>query len=240
MQCYFADFKDENDNLVFSIEDTHHLINVLRFKINDLLVAVYNETKYQIQVICEKPKLIGNIKNVLLENTELDTKITVIMPLLKQDRNDLIVQKATELGAFRIIGLNLKHNVVKIKNETDKLKKISRWQKIAREAAQQSNRNQIPKVSDIIKLDTISNYKSDLNLVANELVASQSLKFSEISKLTSITIVCGPEGGFSDSELLFLNSQNFQDVNLGQRILRSETALLMLLSNIVYQIENLN
>ncbi|WP_342224546.1 16S rRNA (uracil(1498)-N(3))-methyltransferase [Spiroplasma endosymbiont of Asaphidion curtum] len=241
MQCYFAHFQDEFGNLVFNDVDTHHLVNVLRFQINDLLIVVYNGKKYQTKIIEKKPQLKVEIQKNLLENTELEIVVTLLMPLLKQDRNDWIVQKATELGVTQIIGIVLERSVTKIKQNEDKKKKMMRWQKIAKEAAQQSNRNQIPKIVDIITdVTAIIPYKSDLNLIANELASStHSLSALMLFKSTSITFICGPEGGFSDKELEFFNFEGFNAINLGKRVLRSETAVLAFLANIGYEHEKL-
>ncbi|WP_342263707.1 16S rRNA (uracil(1498)-N(3))-methyltransferase [Spiroplasma endosymbiont of Clivina fossor] len=243
MQCYFAHFQDEFGNLIFNDIDTHHLVNVLRFQINDLLIAVYNGKKYQTKIIEKKPQLKVEIQKNLLENTELEIVVTLLMPLLKQDRNDWIVQKATELGVTQIIGIALERSVTKIKRNDDKQKKMMRWQKIAKEAAQQSNRNQIPKIVDIITdVTAIIPYKSELNLIANELTlatCSLSALMLPLPKSTSITFICGPEGGFSDKELEFFNFEGFHAINLGKRVLRSETAVLAFLANIGYEHEKL-
>jgi 16S rRNA (uracil1498-N3)-methyltransferase len=113
---------------------------------------------------------------------------------------------------------------------------MERYQKIIQEAAEQSRRNYIPKLEPIIKLSEINQYTSDINLVAYENEKEKPLR-DYIKTNQSVTIICGPEGGFDDKEVDYLVNNGFITVSLGKRILRAETAGLYILSGIDFMFE---
>ena len=127
----------------------------------------------------------------------------------------------------------------------DKKKKIDRWQKISEVASKQSGRNIIPKINEVIKFkdicSLIENY--DLVLVAYEKEKENSLK-NELKRLKEqdkkaykIGVIIGPEGGIDEEEINMLKEYNVKVITLGRRILRTETAPLNVLSNIMYELE---
>ena len=121
--------------------------------------------------------------------------------------------------------------------------KIIRWKKIAKAASQQCNRNEIPIIANFessFSSDTLKKYESNINIVSNELINLNVNLHNLLEKIPStITLICGPEGGFTLEELSLLKDNNFLEINLGKRILRSETAMLTLLANISYFFENM-
>ena len=131
--------------------------------------------------------------------------------------------------------------VVKLDEKTAS-KKIERWQKIAEVASKQSMRDIIPEIGNIVKLKDITKQDYDVVLVAYENEEKNTLK-QELKKLPAkhrykIAIVIGPEGGISEKEIEILKNMGTSFVSLGKRILRTETAGIVMSGNIMYELED--
>lgn len=235
MECYFTN--DKNDNiLILDEEDSKHIIKVLRHKINDEIIIIYQQQKYLTKIItitlivkCEIIKILAN------SNCELSCKITLVMALLKEQKFDLVIQKAVELGVYQIVPFQLKR-CVSILTKAKAQQKILRWQNIAKAAAKQSNRNLIPMVTPVVfELKQLVQYRSSVNLVAYENSLDINWTKQINSELSSITIIIGPEGGITSEEITILKQFNFSSISLGKLILRAETAPLFLMSIINYE-----
>ena len=157
---------------------------------------------------------------------------------------ELIIQKSVELGVKEIIPIEMKRCVVKL-NEKDQNKKIDRWQKISEVAAKQCGRNIIPKINNVINIKNICNLceNYDIVLVAYENEKENKLKY-ELEKLKSqnkeqlkIAIVIGPEGGLEENDVNLLKESGAKVITLGNRILRTETVALNMISIIMYELE---
>jgi 16S rRNA (uracil1498-N3)-methyltransferase len=150
---------------------------------------------------------------------------------------DWIVQKATELGVADIVPLMTERTIVKVKDEE---KRITRWQKICREAAMQSGRADIPQVGSIIAfkdyLQTLDSGPGTLFLLPWE-EAVEPIKgvLRQNPGVKNIIVLIGPEGGFSKSEAEMAKGKGFAPVSIGPNILRTETAALAVLSMIGYE-----
>ena len=177
------------------------------------------------------------------ENSESNVKIDLYQGLPKADKMELIIQKTTEIGIDKIIPIDMVRCVVKLDSKEEK-KKIERWQKIAEVAAKQSKRGKIPEIKNKIKIkelaDKINEY--DIFLVAYEEeninTLKQELKKIETKKEYKIGILVGPEGGIAKEEIDMLKEIKAKTVTLGKRILRTETAPIVIVSNILYELEN--
>ena len=146
---------------------------------------------------------------------------------------DYLLQKATELGVSEIIPIISERTIVKVKNDN----KMSRWSKILKEASEQSFRNYIPKIHEIIDLKDIINYNADIKLVCDTKEMSKNIKkvLQDNKKSDTILIVVGPEGGLTEKEVDYFKNNGFIGVSLGENILRAETVPLYLLSIINYE-----
>ncbi len=239
MPHYFASFND-NKEVIFNNDDEYHLKKVLRIKLNDEIKVVISNNQYLVKITNLNP-LKGEIISSLDNESLLKNKITLFLCLIKGSGLDFILQKATELGIDSIYLVMSKRTVIKIDNK-DKEKKINRYQKILDMASSQCQRNDIPKIKDIIYLKDINkDMLSDVNLLANEKCRGDTSKTYEIIKNIndeSISIFIGCEGGFEDSEISYLESLDFKSISLGKRILRSDTASIYLLSVLSFLLEN--
>ena len=182
------------------------------------------------------------IEEKIGKSTESNVHITLFQGIPKFEKMELIIQKNTEVGVNNIVPVIMERTVVKL-DEKVASKKLDRWQKIAEIAAKQSMRDIIPNVKSIIKTKEIDVDRYDVVLVAYENEEHNMLK-AELKKLESqnkqeynIAIVIGPEGGISEKEIELLDEKNVKFVSLGKRILRTETAGLVMAGNILYELE---
>lgn len=235
MECYFTNHK-KNNMLILDEEDSKHLTKVLRHKVNDEIVIIYQQQKYLTKIIEITSVVKCEIINILINsNSELPCKITLVMALLKEQKFDLVIQKAVELGVYQIVPLQLKR-CVSVLTKAKAEQKVCRWQNIAKAAAKQSNRNLIPIIAPVVfQLKQLAQYRSNVNLVAYENSLDTSWTNQINSKILSITIVVGPEGGISFEEITSFKQLNFNDISLGKLILRAETAPLFLMSIINFE-----
>lgn len=237
MQRYFTSFKDEK-NITISNDDIFHIVKVMRMKINDQFEINNDGDIYLAQINTLAPFSFKILKKID-ENHELKTKITLLYCLPKGDKIDLVLQKATELGVNQIVLVNSSRCIAKI-NDENKEKKLARFNKIIKEATEQCKRNNLPALKDVIKFNEISNYQSDLNLIAyeNSKMSNQELKdLLRNFKGNTVTILIGAEGGFSKEQVEYALKNNFISISLGNRILRSETSVFNLLSILGYELE---
>jgi len=237
--------KDEKIEITGS--DVNHIKNVLRLKCGEKLQICNQDTldNYICEIIDINNdfvclKIIDKIKETVEGNIELD----IFQGLPKADKMELIIQKGTELGVSKFIPVSMNRSIVKLSGK-DELKKLERWKKIAEMAAEQSHRDLVPKIENIQNLKNACNLAEeyDIILVAYEeekenYIKNELLKIKGLKEKLKIAVVIGPEGGFEKDEVEVLKNLGGKIVTLGKRILRTETAGLMIASIIMYELEN--
>jgi 16S rRNA (uracil1498-N3)-methyltransferase len=233
MYRFFAGDKSfSRDSVVLTGTDAIHIFTVLRLRTGDKIQVLDGKgSLYLVQLVDVKAKLVkGEIISSEKVNTESPLTIHLGQALIKGNKFDVVLRKSIELGVETITPLMTERTVVK----SDGNKKIARWQKIAEESCKQCGRSFIPKVSgSIIKLDVFCQQGSDadLKLMFWELESENGLKDINPEKIpSSVSVLVGPEGGFTIEEVETARSHGFQTVSLGPRILRAETAPLVVLS----------
>ena len=237
----------EGKNIIIQNEDVNHIKNVLRAKIDDTIDICDSITSKN--YICkieqiEDKHIYCHIVEEIESHVESHIQVSIFQGLPKADKMELVIQKSVELGAYDITPVEMKRCVVKL-NEKDKIKKIQRWQKISEGAAKQSGRDKIPTIHPIINVHTLCENikKYDLVLVAYENEKINTLKQelknikSDKNKQMKIAIVIGPEGGIDKEEIAKLEEYHARVITLGNRILRTETVALNILSVIMYELE---
>lgn len=246
MQKFFVEENQiENDKIVIIGEDVKHISSVLRMQKGEQILIGSKETLEtyltEIEQI-EKEKVVAKIIEKLDTQTESNVEINLYQGLPKADKMELIIQKTTEIGVSKVIPVDMVRCIVKL-DEKDAKKKIERWQKVAEGAAKQSKRSKIPEIKNKIKIKDLENIISqyDAFIVAyeeeNEITLKQELKKLKEQEKYKIGILVGPEGGITKEEIEKLTSYNAKVVTLGKRILRTETAPIVLTSNIIYELE---
>ena len=157
---------------------------------------------------------------------------------------ETIIQKATEIGVVEITPVIMKRSVVKLDEKTA-IKKTERWQKIAEVSAKQSKRDRIPKINYPILMKNLYEkiQNCDIVLVAYENEEKNNIKkaLKKIEKKRNfkIAIIIGPEGGIDETEIEYLKNTKAQIISLGKRILRTETAPIVLSSIIMYEFDEM-
>ena len=248
MSKFFVKEEQISNNIIKIIgEDVNHISNVLRMKKNDELQICNQDTgeNYLSKIISISKTVVEcEIEGKIDKTTESNVDITLFQGIPKFEKMELIIQKNTEVGIKNIVPVMMERTVVKL---DDKLvnKKLERWQKIAEIAAKQSMRDIIPSIENIIKTKDIDATKFDAFLVAYEnenhnMLKSELLKLredKEKDKKYNIAVLIGPEGGISEKEIEMLQAQKAKFISLGKRILRTETAGLVMVGNIMYELE---
>lgn len=236
MQRYFASIK--NNQVFLSQEDSFHLLKVMRARVGDTIEAVDENHQSFLCVVKSLNPLLIDVQEPILKNSELPSDVTLFFGLAKSDKNEFVIQKATELGAKKIVLFQAKRSVVKFSQE-DFNKKLNRYISIAKEASEQCHREYIPEIKFASSIKEIKKDLSELNLFAYELSAGKVTELDSLLKEQhkSISVIIGPEGGFDSSEAEFLINEGFKNISLGKRILRCETAAVYALSVIAFNLE---
>jgi 16S rRNA (uracil1498-N3)-methyltransferase len=223
-------------NTVFKVGDKvsleknneHHLLKVLRFPVGNT-ITLFNGDGFDYQAIVISTKKTCKVEVVLQQRNESESNLdlTLAQGIVKGEKMDFLIQKAVELGVKRIIPIQTERCVVRLK--ADKVaKRIDHWQKIANHTCEQSGRSVIVDISLPQTLTELLN-KSNHNGFVLHHRATENLQTME--KPSKATILIGPEGGLSNTEIKQAIEADFQPLLLGKRILRTETASLVAIAN---------
>lgn len=238
--------------ITVSENKAHYLINVMRCKVGDKLIVIDgigNSYEAEIKSIKTGKVFINILKEVFLD-TESPFNLILAQSLIKGQKMDIVIQKATELGIKEIIPIITERVIIK---ETRKLK---RWLKIAEEAAEQCGRAVIPKIREPITIQSLFEQISRELLFSfkglifweeggkkikdalKEVVEERKDKEDRLLK-TPFYIIIGPEGGLTSSEVALSEKNGFIKVTLGKRLLKSETASIVSIALVQLLLEDL-
>ena len=230
------------ENAYIEGSDVNHIANVLRMKPEEeLLISVKGDWDYLCKIVDIETDRV-NLKVIeSMEQRELPVNITLLQGIPKSDKLEMIIQKAVELGVSEIIPVKTKRVVVKIEEKKVDTK-VNRWNAIAESAAKQSKRSIIPKVHEPMSIDNALEIVKDFGVKlipyenADGIDKTRKI-LDNMEKTKNIAVFIGPEGGFEESEVERIKNSGFEVITLGKRILRTETAGLALLSNIMIRLE---
>lgn len=234
MQRYFA--KEQNDqNFILEKDDYYHITTVMRMNSFDKVEVVYQQKLYLCNLEINQKEVVVTIEKQLDTSSFLQKEIILVIPLLKENKMDYILQKATELGVSKIIPVAMERSIVKL-DKSKETKRIDRWTRICKEASEQSMRVTIPIVTEVKKWQDIT-CLDGAKLVCSTKEKQNTIKMFLQSQQSCdrMVIVVGPEGGLSVQEEVYLNDNGFCSVTLGNRIMRVETVPLFILSVINYE-----
>ena len=164
--------------------------------------------------------------------TNLESKITLILPFLKEQKMDLILQKGTELGIDEFIFIETERTIVKIENKKEQ-SKLERWSRICKEASEQSMRLDIPSIKIERDKDALENLEG-LKFICSTQEKDKTIK-NLLKNARNYDKIIGPEGGFSLKEEIYFEKKGFTKVSLGSQIMRVETVPIFLASIIRYE-----
>ncbi|MCF6095930.1 16S rRNA (uracil(1498)-N(3))-methyltransferase [Thermovorax subterraneus] len=231
-----------NDMIEIIGEDAHHIANVLRMgKGDNLQISNGKDEVYEAQIV--EVGFGGRIIKVkIIEKNNFEVKsprITLFQGIPKGQKFDFILQKNTELGVSEFVPVITERTIVEIGR--DKIKdRTERWNKIVKEAAKQCRRLDLPKVHGPIEFDecikTLKKYPLVLVLWEEERKTFLKPFLSSLSeKIEEIAVLIGPEGGFSEDEIIKAKEIGAVTVSLGRRILRTETAGFAVSTVLMYE-----
>jgi 16S rRNA (uracil1498-N3)-methyltransferase len=217
-----------NTSIELSKDIAFQIGTVLKLKTGETVLICDQKKMFEASLILNGKIVSAHCeKEIFVEPIKI--KITLIQALIRREKFELILQKATELGVDRIVPLILERNVVKWENEPDKM---ARYRSILKEAAEQCHRLTIPEIVEPIHLRNIQAYKSELNFVAYEVEDPDHQLKKCLRKCDSVSIIIGPEGGISPKEIEMLSQYGFDRVSFGNRIYRAETAAMVAINTI--------
>lgn len=235
----------QDKKVIITGSDVNHIRNVLRMKPGEEIAvrcsADDKEYRCGIEEISAK-QVICSLRFIREEGVELPSRIYLFQCLPKADKMELIVQKAVELGVCEIIPVAAKRCVMKL-DEKKAAAKTGRWQGIAEAAAKQSRRGVIPVVKMPMSMKEALSYAGEMDVrllpyeLAKDGMAHTRQLINGIEAGKSVAVFIGPEGGFDESEAKLALAAGVEPVTLGRRILRTETAGLVVLSWLMYHLE---
>ncbi|MBC8572439.1 16S rRNA (uracil(1498)-N(3))-methyltransferase [Jingyaoa shaoxingensis] len=232
------------NSITITSGDVNHIKNVLRMSVGDKICVIngQNNKEYYCEITALGSDTVDTrICEIRESDQELANEIVLFQGLPKSDKMELIIQKAVELGVHTIVPVSTDRTVVKLdaKKEANKRK---RWMSISESAAKQSGRLRIPEVTQVVSFKEALEMagKMDVRLIPYELAEGMEKTrevMSGIQPGQSVAVFIGPEGGFESSEIEKAREIGVQSITLGKRILRTETAGLVTLAMLVYNLE---
>ncbi|MBS5144807.1 MAG: 16S rRNA (uracil(1498)-N(3))-methyltransferase [Butyricicoccus pullicaecorum] len=243
MPRFFIDYVPDCDSIILTGDDAHHISRVLRMKSGEnLTICDGMGTDYLCALShTDSGKAHCHIQGRVSSRGEPTTNVTLFMALPKGDKMDFIVQKAVELGVHTIVPYAASRCVSRPDGKA-LAKKIERWRRIAREAAQQCGRGRIPAVTECVDFCGAAERcaKNEMPLFFYEMEQETSVRMAlRAHAFASAGIMIGPEGGFEEEEAQIARQCGLTSVSLGPRILRCETAPLAALTAVLYESGNL-
>jgi 16S rRNA (uracil1498-N3)-methyltransferase len=259
-----AGFSPDGRSVHLSAEETRHLRNVLRLKAGDEIFVfdgAGREFQGRVQAVARDSAEASVIKQVDPAQPESSLDLTLAIALLKGEKFDLVIQKATELGVTRIIPVMTARADVRIKSGADAERKTTRWERIALEATKQCGRARLMKIetparfADLVRggeKDSIAGEDASDDARAPFKDADIRIMFAERQGASlaealgngqngrqTVTALIGPEGGWADDEIDQASIAGWKIVTLGGRILRAETAAIVVATLIQHRIGDL-
>lgn len=243
-QFFVSPSQIQGNRIVIAGDDVNHIRNVLRMKPGEE-IAVSNgvdgrEYRCRIETISGK-EIVCSLCFIREAGVELPVQVTLFQALPKADKMEWIVQKAVELGVYGVVPVETKRCVTKLDAKKAGAK-TARWQAIAEAAAKQSKRRIIPQVSTPCSFAGALQQAAgmDVRLIPYELAEGMEKTrelFACIGTGCRVAVFIGPEGGFAPEEIELAKETGFSPVTLGKRILRTETAGMVVLAWLGYLLE---
>ena len=235
----------QGDLLHVTGKDVNHIKNVMRLRPGDEISVRTGqderEYRYGIEELTES-EVICRLRFVKESDVELPVKVYLFQGLPKADKMDTIVQKAVELGAAEIIPVQMRRSIVKL-DGAKRAKRTQRWQTIAEAAAKQSRRAVVPVVREPMTMEEAVRFAglhTDVRLLPyerQEADGSTRELVESIPEGSAVSVFIGPEGGFEPGEVELAREAGIMPISLGKRILRTETAAMVVLAWLIYRFE---
>jgi 16S rRNA (uracil1498-N3)-methyltransferase len=249
MQKYFVlPTQVDPPHIFINGDDAYHMQNVMRLRTGSEVICSDGQgNDYLVEIVSISAKeVLTQIRSAFNENREPKVRVWIAQALPKSDKMEWIIQKGTEIGAVRFIPFTSRRTIVQLDAKKES-KRMERWTKIAKEAAEQAHRSMIPTIDPITDWKKLVHLQeqADLALIAyeGESESGQMIgdavrrwkddhgaKGSVNIECPTIVVAIGPEGGFHEEEVSFAKEAGWIPVGLGKRILRTETAGMVALT----------
>lgn len=232
----------KGSSIRISGKEAHHILDVMRLKVSDEVVVFDGTGKEYTGIVKEAGYKSLSIEIVRTRKTSSDEgySVTLIQAIPKKEKMDYIAQKATELGIDIIIPVTTERTIPDW-NESKKVNTVERWRKISLEAAKQCGRTVLPEIRPILTIEEAIKNSGGYGLKLIAALDDKAIKLKDALKAYtggSIVIAIGPEGDFTPAEIKTAEDNGFKIVNLGPRVLKSDTAGLAALAMINYEYTN--
>ena len=218
----------KQQTVTLGTDEARHLREVLRLKTGDE-VYVFDGRGREFRCVVVASRRDSAELRIEAEiepaKPESHLQLNLCVALLKGDKFDLVVQKATELGVTKITPLITRYADIHLRDESDATKRVARWQRIALEAAKQSGRAFVPEISLPVQFESVLD-TNGLGVMFSERGGESLENLTRQPTSQSVTALVGSEGGWSDEEIETARARNFHVITLGGRILRAETAAI--------------
>ena len=217
MNLFYSNFNKSDSDIILDEIDSKHLSKSLRKKVGDI-IRITNGSGLEVkgEIIRLGKNIKVNVINKIKHKKEGVSIHVAISPLKNPSRFEWFVEKSTEIGISEITPLITKFSEKKKVN-------ITRLNKIIISSMKQSNQFYLPKVNSISSFDHFLELNNDYKLIAH-LKNNNSFNKKIIGNKDKIVVMIGPEGGFSDEEILKANKEKIKEISFGQNRFRSETA----------------
>jgi len=243
MSRFYVSSDSVKDSKIFvKGEEAHHILDVMRLGKLDKVTA-FDGTGVEYVGFIKETARRSLIIEIVETRTPLDkqaAKITLIQAIPKKDKMDYIVEKSTELGVNSIIPVITKRTIPDW-DESKKKAQADRWRRITKEASKQCGRTDVPDIRDITDFEGALKYSTDYDLSLIAALSDRSIKLREAFsgfKGGKLAVAIGPEGDFTKEEIDAAVAMGFKLINLGPRVLKSDTAGLAVLAILNYELTN--
>lgn len=223
MQRYFIDYEIDKDYVMLDESMMHHLNHVLRIK-KTMSIIVVDSTSNVVHVHVEPHQTKAKIIEKLQQPDDAYIDITLAVALLKKDKFEWVIQKASELGVARIVPFVSERTIVDVSYK-DFEKKRQRYQIIAKEACEQSHRKTVCKILPLHNFNELDRFDAQFKGICYENQETSSTNLKGCMHQSTLLVI-GPEGGFSQREVAWARDHDFKLITLGHKILRAETAAI--------------
>lgn len=247
MQRYFIQAEQWVDHeAVLTGDDAHHIVNVMRLRAGDSIQICDGAGRVAVAKLTaiDKQRVTAAILEPLSGSGEPAVRVTIAQSLPKGDKMEMVIQKGTEIGAYCFRPFVSERTVVQYDGKKE-AKRLERWGKVAKEAAEQAHRSRIPQVDSPLSWAELlkSAHTTDAAFFCYEkpggaafpAALRQAIEARGSTDGMSVMIVIGPEGGFTEREVREAEAAGCVPVGLGPRILRTETAGLVALACVLYE-----
>lgn len=248
MQRYFLPAGQfAEDRVSITGDDAHHLVKVMRAEPGDEIICSngFDREVLARVISVDKSEVQAEVVRELPMDREALVEVWIAQSLPKGDKLETVIQKCTELGAARFVPFVSERTVVQY-DEKKEGKRLERWRKIAKEAAEQAHRNRVPVVDAPVSWKRLMELSADFDLALlcyekesglrlRPLLSEAVSRAEREGKPLRMLVLVGPEGGFTEREAEEAVGRGCSSVSLGKRILRTETAAMAALTCILYE-----